>query len=285
MSGSDELKIDRDDCQSKSLLEGSRGNEDGDSTDSDTTVVLVNQLRKRRLLHRHQPPGRRIIVLLLTFLCTLLVAICFLLVWVVSLRKSHHHDSDGGFDFNDSQSYSPAETTVSPGITTCGRSSLEAIAAGCHFDTFSFGWTPPECTDIQLYNTSIFALQTQAGNSPTFYTPTRDVIPFSALEDYATGNSPPGAAVKDHHEIHTTWEHYLTGCAYGWQKVQRAATRGWPLEEWSASYALAKRCGPDLVSREKQDSESVTLHLKPWFPACGLTAEGMRREIAASPRS
>lgn len=287
MSGFNRVRTDKDEWQSESLLEGSRGNEDGDSNDSHTTVVMADKSRKKRLLNRsdHELPGRRTIVLLMTFLCILLMIICFLLVWLVSLRKSHRHGSSGAFDFSDGPSYSPAGTTVSPGITSCGSSSREAIAANCHFDTFSFGWTPPECTDIFLYNMSLSTLRTQTGNSPAFYTPTHDILPFSALEDYATGNSPPGAAVTDHHEIHTTWEHYLTGCAYGWQKVQRAATLGWPLEEWSASYALAKRCGPDMLTREKQDSGSVTLHLKPWFPTCGLTAEGMRNEIAASLRS
>ncbi|KAI4168098.1 MAG: hypothetical protein LQ346_009062 [Caloplaca aetnensis] len=287
MSAIDEVKVDKDHWQSESLLEGSRENEDGDSNDSDSTVMLANQLRKKGLLNHsdQQLRGRGIILLLMTFLCILLLAVCFLLVWLVSLRRSHHHGSDGAFEFSGSQSYSSTGTTVSPGITSCGSTSSEAIAAGCHFDTFSFGWTPPECTDIRLYNTSVSTLRSRAGNSPIFFTPTHDILPFSALKDYATGNSPPGAAVKDHHEIHSTWEHYLTGCAYAWQKVQRAAARGWPLEEWSASYALAKRCGPDLLTREKQEGGSVTLHLKPWFPACGLTAEDMRKEVAAAVRS
>lgn len=62
-------------------------------------------------------------------------------------------------------------------------------------------------------------------------------------------------------------------CGYAWQKVQRAAMRNWPLEEWSASYKLAKRCGPDMLDRAKRDSGSLESYLKPWYPVCGLEAE------------
>ncbi len=48
MSGIDEVKVDKDRWQSEPLLESSRENDDGDSNDSDSTVVLANQLGKRR---------------------------------------------------------------------------------------------------------------------------------------------------------------------------------------------------------------------------------------------
>ncbi|KAK3179426.1 hypothetical protein OEA41_005548 [Lepraria neglecta] len=276
----DKVKQYENNLQSQSLLKDNRGEEDRECSDDDSTVIGGSEPKKDYLHCDQRFFGRRIVISLIIFLGILLTSTIVLLVWLVSLQKSlHNYHAEHIDDKGGTSHFQP-----STGVRSCGSTASEAIAAGCHFDTFSFGWTPPECTDLQLYNESVSSLWSQTGDSPAFYTPNHDPIPFSALEDYATGMSPPGAAVTDRHEIFTTWEHHLVACAYGWQKVQRAAMRSWPLEEWSASYGLAKRCGPDLLTRERRDSESIKSHLKPWYPICGLEAEQMRREVEVALR-
>lgn len=276
----EEVKLYEDNSQSQSLLKDKRGEEDRLSSDDESTVVDGSAPKENYLHHGQRFFDRRLAIALITLSGILLTSTIALLAWLIisqnALHGDHRPHADDQHDTDHLQS--------STGITSCGRTAAEAIAAGCHFDTFSFGWTPPECTDRQLYNESISFLWSQADGSPAFYTPNHDPIPFSALEEYGTGKSPPGAAVTDHHEIVTTWEHYLVACAYGWQKVQRAAMRNWPLEEWSASYGLAQRCGPDMLTRERRESESIVSHLRPWYPMCGLEAEQMRREVAEASR-
>jgi hypothetical protein len=53
--------------------------------------------------------------------------------------------------------------------------------------------------------------------------------------------------------------------------------RNWPLEEWSVSYALAARYGPDLLTRQKRESDSIVSQHAPWYPRCGLEAKDLRR--------
>lgn len=278
MADYNKTKQYEDHLQSQSFLKEKDSESTRDSSDEESTIIAHLQWEKEYPQCEQRIFQRKTAISLLTVLSLLLIAILILLIKLASIQRSHHSDSQPHIGVNQETSHFQSNT----GIRSCGTSAAEAIAAGCHFDTFFFGWTPPECTDLQLYNESLSTLRSQTGGSPAFYTPTHDAIPFSALEDYATGNSPPGAAVTDHHEIRTTWEHYLVGCAYAWQKVQRAAMRNWPLEEWSASYKLAKRCGPDLLTREKMASESMNMHLRVWFPMCGLEAEQIRAEIAAA---
>ena len=140
---------------------------------------------------------------------------------------------------------------------------------------------------MQLYDESVATLRSQTGGSAAFFTSKDEPVPLSAVEGYAAGLAPSSsseseeALLGDGGEVFRTWEHYLVACAYGWQKVQRAAMRNWPLEEWAASYGVAERCGRDLLTREKRDSGSVVSSLKPWYPMCGLEAEQMRREMEA----
>ena len=216
---------------------------------------------------------------IIAFLFMLLVFILTLLLWLLALQTSHH----SSFPTKQTDTYQTlSKFQATTGIRSCGTTSQAALAAGCHFDTFSFAWTPPECTDLEVYNLSLSVLSAHLDfpSQPTFYTPTNDAIPFSALEDYANGVNVPGAGVTDHHDVVETWEHYLVGCAYGWQKVQRAAMRGWPLEEWSSRFGLARECGPRMLHREQRESGEAFQRLRPWFSKCGLEGEDMRREVA-----
>lgn len=280
MAEYDEVKQYEDDLQSQSLLKNEPGDEDRVSSDGESTVVGRSEPKKDYLSLDQRSFGRRLVVFLVTLLGILLASTVVVLVWLIGLQKTLHGEHAEYI----TEEHDTSNVHQSAGITFCGKSAREAIAAGCHFDTFSFGWTPPECTDIQLYHENIALLLNHTVGAYAFYTPNHDPIPLSALEEYGTGTSPPGAAVTDHHEILSTWEHYLVGCAYAWQKVQRAAMRSWPLEEWSTSYALAKRCGPDMLTREKRDSESIMSHLTPWYPLCGLEAAQMRTEVEAALR-
>ena len=270
----DEAKLYKDELQSESLLKEIQREQDSESSDGDSTVIEKIEWKnsfpeKKRLL------GKRLIPPLLICSTILLASVAILLVWLIILQRSHHSDVTE----NHGHEEGTDQLQLNTGITSCGTTSASAIAAGCHFDIFSFGWTPPECTDAQLYNESIATLQNQTDGAFVFYTPNHDPIPLSALEDYGSGEKVPAAAVTDNHEIMATWEHYLVACAYSWQKVLRAAMREWPLEEWSAKYALAKQCGPDLLWRKKKSSESIEERLRPWFPMCGLEAEQMREEL------
>ena len=277
MAKYDEAEQHEDDLQSQSLLKNDLGKGDGVFSDDESTVVGRSEPKKDYLHHDHRFFGRRVALFLVILLSILLASTLVVLAWLVGHQKALHGDHATYI----TGEHNTSQFQQSAGITSCGRTGREAIAAGCHFDTFSFGWTPPECTDLQLYTENVALLFNQTGGAFAFYTPNHDPIPFSALREYGTGTSPPGAAVTDHHEIFTTWEHYLVACAYGWQKVQRAAMRNWPLEEWSSSYALARQCGPDMLTRERRDSESIMSHLRPWFPMCGLEVEQMRTDIEA----
>ena len=280
MVGYEEVKQYEDDLQSQSLLKNDLGEEDRVSGDGESTVVGRSEPKQDHLYRDQRFFSRRLAVFLVTLLSILLASTLVVLAWLVSFPKTLHSDRATYI----TSEHNTSHVQQSAGITSCGRTAREAIAAGCHFDTFSFGWTPPECTDLQLYNENVALLFNQTGGAFAFYTPNHDPIPFSALTEYGTGTSPPGAAVTDHHEIFTTWEHYLVACAYGWQKLQRAAMRNWPLEEWSSSYALARQCGPDMLTRERRESESIMSHLKPWYPICGLEVEQTRLEIEAIPQ-
>ncbi|GAD95131.1 hypothetical protein CIMG_00466 [Paecilomyces variotii No. 5] len=239
------------------------------STDDDSTIV-DRPLHTKGLHDGWCYSGAKAVILVLITLMIAFVAILLFSVWVVLHQRVYHESS---------VKHAHYQLSSNTGIVSnCGSTSAEAIAAGCHFDIFSFGWIPRECTDMQLYNESIDTIKSQAEGSPLFYRD-KTPLPLSVIEDYATGVS---SIMADGLQVYSTWEHYLVACTYGWQKVQRAAMRNWPLEEWSASYALAKRCGPDLLARERKESESILSHQRPWFPKCGLEAEDMRREIAAA---
>ena len=274
---------DNDDLQSQSFLKDSRTEEDRESSDDDSTIVGGGPRMKKNSLHLNH----KTVLSLLTFLGMILTALTALLIWLVSLHPTHRsilaQQQAPALKDDGTRRFPP-----SAGISSCGTTAAEAIAAGCHFDALSFGWTPRECSDMQLYNESMATLRSQTGGSPAFFTSTHEPVLLSAVESYAAGmpssassssSSSAGGALGDDGEIFRTWEHYLVACAYGWQKVQRAAMRNWPLEEWSASYGLAERCGRDLLTREKRPSESVVSSLKPWYPVCGLEAAQMRREM------
>ena len=279
---------DNDDLQSQSFLKDNRTEEDRESSDDDSTIVGGGGLqRKRNSLHLNP----KFVLSLHTFLGIILTALTALLIWLVSIHPTHRsilpQQQASALKDDGTRRFPP-----STGISSCGTTAAEAIAAGCHFDALSFGWTPRECTDMQLYNESMATLRSQTGGSPAFFTSRHEPVLLSALESYAAGmpssassssssssSSSAGGALGDDGEIFRTWEHYLVACAYGWQKVQRAAMRNWPLEEWSASYGLAERCGRDLLTREKRASESVVSSLRPWYPTCGLEAAQMRREM------
>ncbi|KAJ5729341.1 uncharacterized protein N7483_003849 [Penicillium malachiteum] len=255
-----------------------------DSQSSDNDSVVAEQWTKYD--HLRNFGVRTVIFILLVQIITYL-AIVLLLAWILKNQTSYHN-----LDGNDLENTGINQARTD--ITSCGSTPAEAIAAHCFFDLFSFGWTPPECTDLQLYNESLTTLKSQLEGSPAFYTLSSSssplplgsskytMLPFSAIENYALGtaSSTDSELLMNGKEVFATWEYYLVSCTYGWQKVQRAAMRNWPLEEWSASYSLAAHCGPDLLTRQKRESESIVSRHTPWYPRCGLEAKDLRREIA-----
>jgi hypothetical protein len=284
----EKLRDEVDPLHSQTLLDGSSGEERNSSSDESTVIArpfwMDSLYSDRRFISL-----RTAICLFLT-LIIIICAIVLLLAWiVVHLKAFHTSGSVEKSAIEDSTNFHGVASKT--GISTCGGSSAEAIAAGCHFDIFSFGWYPPECTDLQLYNDSMNIFHSQVGSASAFFLRTTEpttsnyqALPLSALHDYGLGNYANRGLMRDDQEVLGTWEQYLVACAYSWQKVQRAAMRNWPLDEWSSSYALASRCGQDLLHREKRESQSIMWHLKPWYPRCGLEAEDLQREIAAALR-
>ncbi|KAB8072072.1 hypothetical protein BDV29DRAFT_158908 [Aspergillus leporis] len=275
MASYEKIQQNEDGASTQSLLKGSLS---GTRSSSDDDQTVVDRAPWRTHRRDRTFSGFRIVIPLLISLIITSSAGVLLLAWLVAHQTSPEP--------HNSYTSDPATNTrfqSTTGLTSCGTTSAEALAAGCQFDIFSFGWNPPECTDLQLYNTTLYTLRDQLEGAPAFFTSKGHPISIDVVENYGRGISTTGdLAVADDQEIRSSWEHYLVACAYGWQKVQRAAMRNWPLEEWSASYRLAKRCGPDLLTRQKRDSDSLESHLKPWFPMCGLEAEQMRKEIAAA---
>ncbi|KAJ5997964.1 hypothetical protein N7499_005641 [Penicillium canescens] len=252
-----------------------------DSQSSDNDSVAAEGWTKYDHLRNF---GVRTVIFILFVQVITYLAIVLLLAWILKNQGSYQN-------LNGKNLEKTAINQTRTDITSCGRTPAEAIAAHCFFDIFLFGWTPPECTDLQLYNESLTTLNSQLEGSPAFYTlsSSSSALPskytplsFSTIENYALGatSATDSELLTNGDEVFATWEHYLVSCTYGWQKVQRAAMRNWPLEEWSASYALAAHCGPDLLTREKRESESIMSRHTPWYPRCGLEAKDLRREIA-----
>ncbi|KAF7595713.1 hypothetical protein BBP40_005157 [Aspergillus hancockii] len=264
-------------ASTRCLLKGTLSDTRSSSDDDQTVVDRASWLTHRR---NRSHSGLRIVIPLLISVIITTSAGVLLLTWLVTHRSPHETPHPHPADSVQVPSSTRFQSTT--GLTSCGTTSAEALAAGCHFDIFSFGWTAPECTDLQLYNMTLYTLRDQLEGTPAFFNSKGQPIPIDVVENYGRGILTTGElAVTDEKEVHSSWEHYLVSCGYGWQKVQRAAMRNWPLEEWSASYRLAKRCGPDLLTREKRDSGSLESRLQPWYPVCGLEAEQIRREIAS----
>lgn len=98
-----------------------------------------------------------------------------------------------------------ARPTRGSGLTSCGSSAGEALAAGCRFDIFSFGWYAPECTDLQLYNSTLYTLRDQLGGLPAFYSSQGRTISIEVVENYGRGVIMSGeGTVDDFQEIRGT---------------------------------------------------------------------------------
>ena len=232
---------------------------------------------------------KTVIYLLCPLLILALLAV-FLLSWI-ALSLDAANASENRTPSEQSDNGRPSTNGgFSPRLSSCGSTTAEAIAAGCHFDIFSFGWYPLECSDMELYNQTLAVLEKQAEGLPTFYTQASNIsasyeaLSVEALHNFGRDGNSIQQVPLEEQSVFGTWEYNLVSCTYAWQKVQKAAMRNWPLEEWSASYALINRCGPDLLDRDRNPSESITNHLKVWYPRCGLEAEDLQKEIEAALR-
>ena len=170
----------------------------------------------------------------------------------------------------------------------CGTSTSEAVAAGCTFDIFAFGWLPSECVDMQLYNESIAALEKRTSGKAAIYMdsgPVADFLPeslASILSLHQRRHNHPGSGASK--TLATgSWDHRLVACTYAWQKVQRAALRRWPLDEWSSDLTYARDCRPDLMLMwELEPPKDKTFPLKEWYPKCGLSRDDLQRNVKAA---
>lgn len=170
----------------------------------------------------------------------------------------------------------------------CGTSTSEAVAAGCTFDIFAFGWYPSECVDMQLYNESIAALEKRTGGKAAIFVdsaPVADFLPKSltgVLSPHQSRHNHPGSGASK--TLATgSWDHRLVACIYAWQKVQRAALRRWPLDEWSSDLTYARECRPDLMLMWKlEPPKDKTFPLKEWYPKCGLSRDDLQRNVKAA---
>jgi hypothetical protein len=160
-----------------------------------------------------------------------------------------------------------ANTILEPvdfAFSSCGTSPSEARQRGCHFDVLSFGWTPPECWDAEVYG--------EVTGSYNFTWTTLDSHESLTIEQVQTGN---------HEQLLSTWNSHLIACTYAWQKITRAALKQKPLDEWSARYVVAETCVRDLLDSERFDRKAMITLNQIWYPRCGLNQVGMLKILAA----
>ncbi|KXT09558.1 hypothetical protein AC579_9549 [Pseudocercospora musae] len=175
-------------------------------------------------------------------------------------------------------------------ITSCGTTSIQAHTAGCSFDMFSFGWYPPECTDSELYGESVDNLFARmAGRAAFIAHPDHEAAKYlpknlTAIQPQPQPKDDVDATGIQNVDIIANFDHHLVACTYAWQKVQRAAVRRWPLDEWSSSLTLARQCGPDLLAKwrdQELQSSNKMRRLRVWYPKCGLSKEDLQRNLYA----
>ncbi|UKZ77008.1 hypothetical protein TrVFT333_004724 [Trichoderma virens FT-333] len=198
---------------------------------------------------------------------------------------SHSHSDSDSHDHGHSHSHSHSMMSK-PAISNCGNSNEEAIAAGCYFDIFAFGWHSRECMDTQLYQTTLRTLEKRTAGAPVFYfsegnQPTEHPgVIFKDIARLGDGSKLVGSYLTNGGHLYATWEHYLVACTYSWQKLVRAAMRNWPLDEWSIRYGPSAKCGKDLLSRERQQGTTrLSSPLSVSFFRCGMEASDIQMEI------
>lgn len=140
-------------------------------------------------------------------------------------------------------------------ITTCGPTAAHAQAFGCKFDIMSFSWLPEECYDGKLVSSF---LKLQDWEHFGSFNSTDKPIPYEVV-------------MRGERSYHVRWEHHLNHCAFMWQKLHRALTRGGPVDEYVGNLAHTQHCGHTLVQEAAlSDKSEVNALINLKFPECGV---------------
>ncbi|KAG4435257.1 hypothetical protein IFR05_009253 [Cadophora sp. M221] len=133
----------------------------------------------------------------------------------------------------------------------CGKSTSEARALGCKYDSLATAWLPPHCRDDEL--TEEF---NKAGPNGTwiYYRDPDHKIPIT-LEEIAL--------LPDHPATNTfymTQRWHRLHCLYYWKKGYRARTNGKMVEPRSAGYSHIDHCIIVIMQDHYGSSAGVALN-------------------------
>ncbi|CAG8954777.1 hypothetical protein HYFRA_00004702 [Hymenoscyphus fraxineus] len=116
-------------------------------------------------------------------------------------------------------------------VYSCGNNSTEAIAMGCIFDMSASGWTPPQCTDAELM------AQFEARGWRFWEDRERTVeVGLDRIAASASEEEPREVFWSEpgFHENH---------CALMWERMHRAAQRGWKMTTHMLNFEHTRHCG------------------------------------------
>lgn len=154
---------------------------------------------------------------------------------------------------NTSSDSSKAEPASSSKAISCGNTTAEAKAAGCHFDLMSFAWLPDACFDGELMDEFL----AHPSGPWHWYSDTNKTTEISREE----------VNLGEYEELYVKWEYHLIHCTFMWKKMHRAVLQGRPIDDYIGSYGHTKHCEKGILDRTLAlDDMNTGILLK--FPGC-----------------
>lgn len=128
----------------------------------------------------------------------------------------------------------------------CGLSSISALAKGCHFESYTATWQPPQCYDRELDE------EFRSLKSWKFYSDKKGTQEFGWTD-----------AESDSGQLWTTWEFHLWQCAFIWKKEVKIAHG---LVSGTINY---HQClDNSLMQEHKYPNEHIVIPYWPRFSSC-----------------